>query len=104
MSPLDIIFTVAILAVGIYELYTGYRLYHLSGYRFYLTASLIVALAFFLAVIILVFLSNRPLHGWEASVLVLWLFGNIYRGWERKRASEKDPLRWRRWEESQGKK
>ncbi len=101
MSPLDIILCLAILAYAAYEIYIGYRLYNLSGYPFYLTANLLVAGAFILAVIILVFFTGRPLHGWEASVLVLWLIGNIYRGWEKKRASERDPLRWRRWEEAQ---
>ncbi len=83
---------------GAYEIYYGFWAYRKNGFAFYWIAGLLIGVPFLL-VSVLTAISGSFRNTWlEASVLVIWVFGELWKAWMKHRACQKFPERWAKWE------
>ncbi len=95
---MTILFIVAAALFGAYEIYYGFWAYRKNGFPFYWAAGLLIGVPF-LMVSALTAVSGSFRNTWlEASVLVIWVFGELWKAWKKHQARQKYPEQWAKWE------
>jgi hypothetical protein len=80
-----------------YEIWTGYRIFKLSGFSLYVIAGLWIGLPFLALVAIMVILHVHSFGVWEYILFAVWLAAFPWRGWQIAKARRKYPEKWARW-------
>ncbi len=98
MSTSTLILTIAAILFGLYEVGYGLYAYRLNGFKFYITAGLLIGLPFIAAGIYLILRTDQPPNGWEGLVFVTWAFGVGWKAWRKRVALRTHPVEWEKWE------
>lgn len=98
MSLLTILLITAASIFGAYEIVYGFWAYRKNGFWFYWAAGLLIGVPF-LMVAAIVALSPVFRSAWlEGSVVVIWLAGEAWKVWMKRRAQKADPEKWAKWD------
>ncbi len=98
-TPLaDTLLTIVAFLFGLYEIGYGFYAWRLNGFMFYITAGFLIGTPFLAVGAVLLFIPRQSFQGWEALILLVWLFGVAWKAWRKRIAKKDHPAQWEKWE------
>lgn len=82
---------------GLYEIFYGHAASRRNGFRFYVIAGYLLGVPFLAVGALLLLTPGRTLGGWEFSILIVWLFAELWKRYQVRKARRENPEQWQRW-------
>lgn len=101
MDTFDLLLILIASVFGLYEIFIGFWSFRSNGYHFYWIANLLIGLPFLLAAGLTYLRPSFRSPLLEGSVILIWISGEAWKLWMKRRAERQDPARWQRWVEMQ---